>query len=74
MTRYFFDVANKSYVHYDYSGREFGRPEEARDLAELIALDLECTDADDLVGAEVQVRNVRGERLFSVPVRELMAA
>ena len=37
MTRYFFDVANKSYVQYDYRGREFEKPEQARELAELIA-------------------------------------
>jgi hypothetical protein len=70
MTRYFFDVANKSYVQYDYRGREFERPEQAREMAELIALDVECTEGDDLARAEVQVRNVSGVRLFSVPIRE----
>jgi Domain of unknown function (DUF6894) len=70
MTRYFFDVANKSYVQYDYRGREFERPEQAREMAELIALDVECTEGDDLARAEVQVRNVNGVRLFSVPIRE----
>jgi len=72
MTRYFFDVANDSDVHYDYRGREFEKPEEARELAELIALDIECTDdGSELDAAEVQVRNVSGDRLFSVPIREL---
>jgi hypothetical protein len=70
MTRYFFDVANKSYVQYDYRGREFEKPEQARELAELIALDVECTDGDDFARGEVQVRNVSGARLFSIPIRE----
>jgi hypothetical protein len=42
----------------------------AREMAELIALDIECTDGDDFAGAEVQVRDIGGQKLFSVPVRE----
>jgi len=71
MLRYFFDVATRTYVQYDYHGREINNPEQARELAELIALDIECTDGDDLAGGEIQVRNVSGERLYSVPIREL---
>jgi hypothetical protein len=70
MTRYFFDVANKSYVYYDYRGREFEKLEQARELAELIALDVECTDGDDVEYGEVRVCNVSGARLLSVPIRE----
>jgi hypothetical protein len=70
MTRYFFDVANKLYVQYDYRGREFEKLEQARELAELIALDVECTEGDDVENGEVQVRNVSGKRLFSIPIRE----
>ena len=44
--------------------------EQARELAELIALDLECSDDSDCAGSEVQVRNIGGTCLFSVPVRE----
>ena len=51
MQRYFFDVAARTYVQYDYHGREIHKPEQARELAELIALDIECTDGDDLAGA-----------------------
>jgi hypothetical protein len=71
MQRYFFDVAARTYVQYDYHGREIHKPEQARELAELIALDIECTDGDDLSGAEIQVRNVSGEHLYSVPIREM---
>ena len=71
MLRYFFDVATRTYVQYDYHGREINNPEQARELAELIALDIECTEGDDLAGGEIQVRNVRGEQLYSVPIREV---
>jgi hypothetical protein len=76
MKRYFFDLAIKSYVQYDYQGRDLERPEQAREMAELIALDIECTEGDELAGAEVQVRNIGGQKLFAVPVRmpELIAA
>jgi hypothetical protein len=76
MKRYFFDLAVRSYVQYDYQGRDLERPEQAREMAELIALDIECTEGDELAGAEVQVRNIGGQKLFSVPVRlpELIAA
>ena len=44
--------------------------EQARELAELIALDIECTDGDELAGGEIQVRNISGQQLYSVPIRE----
>ena len=70
MKRYFFDVTANAHVQYDYRGREFWKPEDARELAELIALDLECSNEGDWKGAEVRVHNVRGDRLFSVAIRE----
>ena len=75
MKRFFFDVSFKTHVRYDYQGRDFAQPEQARELAELIALDFECSD-NDSSGAEVQVRNIKGACLFSVPIRqpELIAA
>ena len=69
MKRFFFDVSYQTYVHYDYQGRDFAQPEQARELAELIALDLECSDCE-IPGTEVQVRNVGGTCLFSVPIRK----
>jgi hypothetical protein len=70
MQRYFFDVAARTYTQYDYRGRDILSPEQARELAELIALDIECTDDEDLAGAEIQVRNISGQQLYAVPVRE----
>ena len=69
MTRFFFDVSYKTHVHYDYQGRDFAQLEQARELAELIALDLECSESDT-PGTEVQVRNIGGTCLFSVPIRQ----
>jgi uncharacterized protein DUF6894 len=76
MKRYFFDVASRSQVQYDFKGRELERPDQAFDLAELIALDIECIDGDDSFGMEVHVRNIGGQMLFTVPIRdpEMIAA
>jgi hypothetical protein len=74
MKRFFFDVSYKTHVRYDYQGRDFAQPEQARELAELIALDLECSDSStpgsEAQVREVQVRNVGGTCLFSVPIRQ----
>ena len=67
MNRFFFDVASKTYVQYDYRGREFSDPDQIRSFAELLALDMGCTDDQDRA-VEVQVRNVHGEQLFSIPI------
>jgi len=67
MNRFFFDVAAKTYVQYDYRGREFSDPAEVRSFAELLALDMGCTDGQDRA-IEVQVRDVRGAQLFAVPI------
>ena len=71
MKRVFFDVAANSSVQYDYRGREFDKPEDAHELAELIALDLECIDEGEWTGGEVRVCNVSGERIFSASIRKL---
>jgi hypothetical protein len=70
MNRYFFDVACRMRVHYDYQGRDLERPDQARDIAELIAIDIECTDNSGAAGMEVQVRNAVGQKLFVIPVTE----
>ena len=70
MKRFFFDVSFKTHVQYDYQGRDFAQTEQARELAELIALDFECRDDRDFPGSEVQVRNIGGTCLFSIPIRQ----
>ena len=69
MMRYFFDVNDKSSTQYDYSGRFFPNIGEAREMAELIAIDLACTEIDQSFAREVQVRDPAGKQLFSVAVR-----
>jgi Domain of unknown function (DUF6894) len=67
--RLFFDVVRRDPPpSYDYHGRDFPRPEDAAQMAELIAADLGWSETDDWVGSLVQVRNTAGEMLFSVPV------
>jgi hypothetical protein len=70
MKRFFFDVSYKTHVQYDYQGRDFPGAEQARELAELIALDLGCSEDNNSAGSEVQVRNIGGTCLFSVPIRQ----
>ena len=76
MNRFFFDIADKTRVEYDFCGRELEKVEQACELAELIALDLVCKNADKVAEREVQVRNISGTLLYSFPLRQsdLLAA
>jgi hypothetical protein len=66
--RLFFDIINKESPSYDFHGCDFGRTEDAAQTAQLIAAGLGCSETADLDGAQVQVSNAAGERLFSVPI------
>jgi hypothetical protein len=66
--RLFFDILKQQTPSYDFHGSHFSRPEDAAQMAELIAADLGCSEDNDWVGSQVQVRNVTGEMLFAVPV------
>lgn len=68
MKRFFFDVVNSQSRSYDYHGRNFSRPDDAARAAELIAMDLGCSETGNWIGSQVQVRNTAGDTLFSVPV------
>ena len=70
--RLFFDVLKEQNRSYDFHGCDFSRPEDAAQMADLIATDLGCSETDDWVGSQVQVRDVAGETLFSVAI--LLAA
>ncbi len=69
MTRYFFDIICNTACTHDFHGRYFWSPEEARDMAEAVSMDLACTEKDECAGSEIQVRDVRGDLVFTVPVR-----
>jgi hypothetical protein len=69
MSKYFFDRIWRNQREYDYQGREFASPAEARDLAELIALDLEIEADARWAGWAVDVRNANNEHFFTILVR-----
>jgi hypothetical protein len=75
MHKYFFDIVTSSCVQHDFHGRTLPKSDDALELAEMIALDLECSDKV-WIATEVEVRNVAGTRLYSVSVRhpDLIAA
>ena len=70
MSKYFFDRVSNERAEYDFRGRLFASPESARQLAELIALDLEIETDGRWSGWFVDVRDAYGERFFTIPVRE----
>ena len=50
------------------AGRDFASADEVRSFAELIALDMGCSEDAEALG-EIQVRDIRGAKLFAVPVQ-----
>jgi hypothetical protein len=70
MAKYFFDLVRRDHAQYDYQGRLLPAPEQALQLAELMALDLEMKDDGAWSGWSVAVRSAHGQQYFSVPVRE----
>lgn len=73
MTRYFFDVRVKTTTEHDYKGQYLPSLEHARQIAELIAMDLGCTRLDGSFGMEVQIRTATGTLLASAPVKQVDA-
>ncbi len=66
--RLFFDVSKQQASSYDFHGCQFGRPQDAAQMAELIAADLGCSENNNWVGSQVKVRDAAGKTLFAVPV------
>ena len=69
MQRYFFDVVGHGQSELDFTGRELSTPQRAYDAAELIAFDLAVRRVDDTIGWAVNVSDVKGHKLFSIPVQ-----
>lgn len=61
---------SRAYHWRDYrqSGGACSRTEDAAQIAELIAVDLSCSETADRIGSHVQVSNAAGQKLFSIPV------
>jgi hypothetical protein len=75
MRRYFFDLIDPTRSEFDYRGREMTSADQARELAELIAID-ESTRGDR-IGWQVRVSDAAGKSYCSVPINflpELAAA
>ena len=71
MCRYFFDLVGQKRTEYDFRGREISSLEDAFQMAEIIALDLELKSEGEWCGWSVEVRNSDGRHLFSVAVQSV---
>lgn len=71
MTRFFFDIVHNTSLIYDFHGKYFKTVTEAHEMAEYVSLDLACSEKDEIVGCQIQVRDAAGSELFSIPVRTL---
>jgi hypothetical protein len=71
MTQYFFDLVSQQRIQHDVRGRDLATPEEARRLAELIAIDLATGPEDQWAGWSVAVHDADGRELFAVPIQAL---
>lgn len=69
MKRFFFDVVHETSRVHDFHGKYFRTVEEARDMAETVSFDLACSEKDECMGSEIQVRDALGVLLCAVPVR-----
>jgi hypothetical protein len=73
MHRLFFDIISSGGVLYDFIGQSFRRVSDARQMAELIALDIACKESGDSSPSQrsvVEVRDVHGAKVLTVPVQE----
>lgn len=70
MAKYFFDRVGKNHAEYDYKGCILASIEEAREVAELIAIDLSMETEGDWGDWIVDVKDVLGRQFFSVPIQQ----
>jgi hypothetical protein len=74
MSRLFLDIVGPNVRQLDFSGAMYPGLDQARAAAELLSLDLGCDVDSPWLGAEVQVRDASGARLFACPVPNLNEA
>jgi hypothetical protein len=72
MKQFFLDIVSPHACSYDYHGNNYSSSESAARAAELLALDLACSETHVWIGTKVQVRTATGDTFCSVPV--VMAA
>jgi len=68
MRRYFFDYTTKDRSLYDFQGDDFLSSKDAYEFAQATAQSLKNSLAGEWLGWSVEVRNVEGRKLFSLPV------
>ena len=71
MMRLFFDVVGPNTRSVDYHGRYFSNHVDAHNAAQMLSLDLSCTEQGPLEEVKVEVRDPSGQHLFSIPVMQL---
>ena len=66
----FFDLLKEEIPSYDFHGHHVRNPDDALQIAELIAADLGWSETSEWIGSQVVVRNTAGKILFAVPIVE----
>ncbi len=66
--RLFFDLLKRESPSYDFHGHHVRNPDDAAQIAELIAADLGWSETTEWVGSQVVVRDTAGTMLFAVPI------
>jgi hypothetical protein len=66
--RLFFDLLKHESPTYDFHGHHVRKPDDATQIAELIAADLGWSETSEWVGSQVVVRDTAGKMLFAVPI------
>lgn len=66
--RLFFDYITKDQPLLDYRGHEFPSCRGVVEFAEAIADDLKNSLTEDWIGCSIEVRNVEGCRILSLPI------
>lgn len=74
--RFFFDYVREDRSLFDYRGEEFHSSDSAINFAEAIVQDLKQSLSADWNGWSLEVRNVAGKKLLTLPIgdSELQAA
>ena len=54
MTRLFFDLVGPNDRSFDFHGRYFSDPQDAREHAQVLSMDLSCTDTEEWRGAKLK--------------------
>jgi hypothetical protein len=71
--RFFFDYTKKDESLFDYRGDEFVNPKSAIDFAHAIAQHLKHSLSEDWLGWNVEVRDIKGLKLYAVAVDAIEA-